>query len=54
MALHPDVQQRAQAEIDHVVGNDRMPLISDRAHLPFVAAVIKETYRWHPILPLGE
>lgn len=54
MALHPDIQRRAQAEIDSVIGNDRMPLISDREHLPFVAAVIKETLRWHPLLPMGE
>lgn len=54
MALNPDVQRRAQTEIDSVIGNERMPAISDRVNLPFVSAVIKETMRWHPILPLSE
>ncbi|EED84236.1 predicted protein, partial [Postia placenta Mad-698-R] len=52
MALHPEKQQRAQQEIDRVIGIERFPRISDRAHLPYVNAVIKETMRWHPVLPL--
>ncbi|EED79605.1 predicted protein, partial [Postia placenta Mad-698-R] len=52
MALHPDKQRRAQQELDSVVGTGRFPSISDRAHLPYVNAVIKETMRWHPVLPL--
>ncbi|THH21271.1 hypothetical protein EW146_g251 [Bondarzewia mesenterica] len=53
MALHPDKQRLAQAEIDRVVGTERMPTISDVPHLPYVNAVIKETMRWHPAFPLG-
>ncbi|KAJ6516763.1 cytochrome P450 [Mycena vitilis] len=53
MALHPTVQERAQTEIDNVIGLDRMPVISDMADLPFVRASIKETLRWHPPVPLG-
>ncbi|TFK80436.1 cytochrome P450 [Polyporus arcularius HHB13444] len=53
MALHPDKLRLAQAEIDAVVGTDRLPTIGDRTHLPYVNAVIKETMRWHPALPLG-
>ncbi len=41
-------------EIDAVVGADRLPTIGDRTRLPYVNAVIKETMRWHPALPLGE
>jgi cytochrome P450 len=54
MAMHPDVQRKAQAEIDAVVGQDRLPDFSDRAKLPYVNAIVKETLRWHSILPLGE
>ncbi|OBZ74404.1 O-methylsterigmatocystin oxidoreductase [Grifola frondosa] len=53
MALHPEFQNRAQAEIDRVVGTERMPVVSHRADLPYVAAVIKETMRWHPVVPLA-
>jgi cytochrome P450 len=53
MVLHPDVQRRAQAEIDSVVGEDRLPTFEDRASLPYVESVLRETLRWHPILPIG-
>ncbi|KAJ8503632.1 hypothetical protein ONZ45_g10684 [Pleurotus djamor] len=52
MALNPEVQARAQAEIDRVVGSQRMPVIADKSELPYVNAVIKETMRWRPIVPL--
>jgi cytochrome P450 len=54
MAMHPDIQRKAQAEIDAVVGQDRLPDFSDRAKLPYVNAIVKETLRWHTISPLGE
>ncbi|KAG2368711.1 cytochrome P450 [Suillus spraguei] len=53
MVLYPDVQRRAQAEIDFVVGEDRLPTFEDRASLPYVESVLRETLRWHPVLPIG-
>lgn len=53
MALHPDKLRKAQTELDGVVGIDRMPRISDKSSLPYVNALIKETMRWHPALPLS-
>ncbi|KAG1822451.1 cytochrome P450 [Suillus subaureus] len=53
MVLQPDVQRRAQAEIDLVVGGDRLPTFEDRASLPYVESVLRETLRWHPIGPIG-
>ncbi|KAG1849808.1 cytochrome P450 [Suillus tomentosus] len=52
MVLYPDVQRRAQAEIASVIGRDRLPTFEDRASLPYVEAILRETFRWHPILPL--
>ncbi|KAG2127550.1 cytochrome P450 [Suillus bovinus] len=53
MVLYPDVQKRAQAEIDLVVGRDRLPTFEDRASLPYIDAVVRETFRWQPVVPLG-
>ncbi|KJA23839.1 hypothetical protein HYPSUDRAFT_214889 [Hypholoma sublateritium FD-334 SS-4] len=52
--LHfPGVQKRAQAELDAVVGQDRMPDYEDRENLPYMRALINETLRWRPVAILG-
>ncbi|KAI0330736.1 cytochrome P450 [Cubamyces sp. BRFM 1775] len=53
MLLHPEVQKRAQEELDAVVGSDRLPQFTDRSSLPYVSAVVKESLRWHNVAPLG-
>jgi cytochrome P450 len=53
MALYPDVQATAQAEIDKVLTKGRMPQLSDRASLPYVECLMREVMRWNPIGPLG-
>ncbi|KAG5952497.1 hypothetical protein E4U58_000765 [Claviceps cyperi] len=53
LILYPEVQRRAQQEIDEVVGGDRLPEFQDRDHLPYVNALVKETYRWMPVVPIG-
>ncbi|THU84659.1 cytochrome P450 [Dendrothele bispora CBS 962.96] len=53
MTLHPEVQKRAQMEIDSVTGGLRLPTFDDRANLPYLNAVLKETPRWQPVLPLA-
>ncbi|KAF8634127.1 hypothetical protein AX15_001059 [Amanita polypyramis BW_CC] len=53
MALHPNEQKKAQEEIDRVVGTERLPTFSDRASLPYVEALFRETLRWRQALPLG-
>ncbi|KIJ19360.1 hypothetical protein PAXINDRAFT_7844 [Paxillus involutus ATCC 200175] len=53
MMLHPDVQVRAQAEIDSVIGTQRLPDFEDRSALPYVDALLRETLRCHPVAPLG-
>ena len=54
MIIHPEIQRRAQAELDAVVGPHRLPTLQDRAHLPYLGAIQKEIYRWAAIVPLGE
>ncbi|KAG1864134.1 cytochrome P450 [Suillus subalutaceus] len=53
MVLNPEVQAKAQAEIDLVVGKDRLPNFDDRPALPYVEAILRETLRWHPVIPMG-
>ncbi|KAK7090042.1 steroid 17-alpha-hydroxylase/17,20 lyase-like [Littorina saxatilis] len=50
MAGHPDIQKRAQEEIDSVTGS-RMPETGDRHKLPFTQAVLFETLRLGVVLP---
>lgn len=54
MLLYPDIQKKAQEELDSVIGRDRLPTFKDRPRLPFVDAVGKEVLRWCPITPVGE
>jgi cytochrome P450 len=53
MVAYPEVQKRAQAELDSVVGRSRVPTFSDSPHLPYIQAIVKEVLRWRPALPLG-
>ncbi|KAJ5698623.1 cytochrome P450 [Penicillium macrosclerotiorum] len=53
MTAYPEVQKKAQEEIDRVIGSDRLPGFSDRESLPYIEAVLKETLRWMPLAPLG-
>lgn len=53
LLLHPDVQRRAQAEIDSVIGNNRLPDLGDKPNLPYLHAVVKEILRWEPVLPIA-
>ncbi|KAL0565567.1 hypothetical protein V5O48_016457 [Marasmius crinis-equi] len=53
METHPEIQKRAQAEIDAATGGDRLPLPEDEGKMPYLAAIIKETIRWSPVAPLG-
>jgi len=54
MTLYPDVARKAQAELDAVVGTDRLPQFSDREKLPYTNAVALEISRWHSVVPIGK
>lgn len=51
MVLYPEVQVKAQREIDEVCG-DRLPSFSDYTTLPYIDAIVKEALRWHPVVPI--
>lgn len=53
MTKYPMVQAKAKEEIDRVVGNSRLPSLSDQADMPYVNALIKEILRCGPIAPMG-
>ena len=53
MALYPEVQTKAQGYLDSVLGASRLPEFSDRPALPYIEAIMLETLRWHPAVPLG-
>ncbi|THH21693.1 hypothetical protein EUX98_g8294 [Antrodiella citrinella] len=44
MLIYPDVLVKAQEEMDHVIGSGRLPELYDRENLPYLNAIIKETY----------
>jgi len=53
MVNYPDVQRKAQDEIDKVVGKNRLPEFNDRPSMPYVEAMLLETMRWGIVTPLG-
>lgn len=54
LVLFPQVQRRAQAELDVVIGRDRLPTFDDRQRLPYIEALCKELMRWYSVLPMGK
>jgi len=53
MLHEPEVQKKAHEELNRVIGKDRLPNIGDREHLPYINAIVQETYRWEQVIPLG-
>ncbi len=53
MSQNPEVQKKAQAELDVVVGPGRLPRHGDKDSLPYVNAVVKESLRWHNSAPFS-
>lgn len=53
MVLNPHVQDKAQEEIDEILGPATLPTLADRDRLPYIRNLIMEVLRWRPVLPLG-
>ena len=52
MTVQPEVQLRAQKEIDEVIGENRVPCIADQVSLPYIRCIIKELLRFNPPVPI--
>lgn len=52
MLLHPEVQKKAQEELDRVC-SDRLPTMEDEFNLPYIRCCVKESCRWMPTGILG-
>ena len=53
MASYPEVQKRAQDELDLAIGPGRLPTMDDKQSLPYVSAILKECLRWRSVVPLS-
>jgi len=53
LVCHPELQRKAQQEVDALISEDRLPTIEDYEKLPYVNALVKEVLRYRPILPLA-
>ena len=53
MARNTEVMRTAQRELDSVLCGERLPDHSDINDLPYITAIIKETFRWAPPFPIG-
>ncbi|KZS94053.1 cytochrome P450 [Sistotremastrum niveocremeum HHB9708] len=53
MMLYPEVQKKAQEQLDKLLQHDRLPTFEDMENLPYITALMKETLRWRPIVPAG-
>jgi cytochrome P450 len=48
MVLHPEIQEKAQQELDAVIGSNRLPDFSDRPALVYIEHIVQEVYRCAP------
>jgi len=53
MVLYPDVQKKAQVELDAIIGEGRLPGFADQPHLPYINAIVTEVLRWNSVAPTG-
>lgn len=53
MTIYPEILKKAQAEVDAIVGHERLPTIKDCSALTYVNAICMELLRWNVVAPLG-
>ena len=51
ITMHPEVQKKAKAELNAVLGPDRLPEMADREHLPYIERVVQEAFRCVSAVP---
>ena len=52
LLANPNKMELLQSELTRVIGNRKCVDISDLPNLPYLSAVVKETMRMHPVVPL--
>ena len=50
---YPDVFKKAQAVVDQAVGRSRLPTFSDIEKMPYITAMLRETFRWRTVAPIA-
>ncbi|KAG8856254.1 hypothetical protein FRB96_006566 [Tulasnella sp. 330] len=50
---HHEVQEKARAELNRVVGLERMPSLDDMPNLPYIRAIVQEVHRCRPVAPIA-
>ncbi|XP_078619282.1 steroid 17-alpha-hydroxylase/17,20 lyase-like isoform X2 [Branchiostoma floridae x Branchiostoma japonicum] len=53
LAVHPEIQEKVAAELDSVVGRDRLPELSDREATPYTEAIFHEVMRMASMDPVS-
>lgn len=53
LVQYPEIQVKVAAEVDKVVGRDRLPSLTDRESLPYTTATLYEIMRYSSIVPLS-
>lgn len=53
MLKYPEVQAKAQQQLDEVIGSNQLPVFEDEPSLPYITAIANEVLRWQPATPLG-
>lgn len=50
---HPEIQAKAQRQLDEVLGHGELPSFQDVQSLPYITALVKEVLRHNPVTPLA-
>ncbi|XP_038067063.1 steroid 17-alpha-hydroxylase/17,20 lyase-like [Patiria miniata] len=53
MIEHPEILERVTKEIDEVIGQDRLPSLSDRGSMPYTEATLMEVNRYGSVSVIG-
>ena len=53
MLHNPEVLAKVQAELDSIVGPDRLPEMADMERLPYTRATLYEVMRRSSVVPMG-
>lgn len=49
----PHILTRAQEAVDSVVGPHRLPTFGDLPKIPYITALIRESFRWRTVAPVA-